>query len=157
MIKALDPVQIDNLISKQVIGRLGCHADGEIYVVPIGYVYDGEYIYGHTYEGRKIQMMRKNPEICFEVDDLADLGNWKSVIAWGHFEEITDHDQRKKALQLILEKIHPLVISETILLSPDWPFVTTELERIKGIVYRIRLDKKTGRYEKKNLPDNFAS
>ena len=41
-------------------------------------------------EGKKIEMMRKNPEVCFQVDAIADLLNWESVICWGKFEEIVD-------------------------------------------------------------------
>lgn len=39
---------------------------------------------------KKIEMMRKNPKVCFEVDDIKNIFSWKSVIAWGTFEEITD-------------------------------------------------------------------
>jgi uncharacterized protein len=32
-------------------------------------------------------MMRRNPEVCFEVDRVEDLVNWDSVIGWGTYEE----------------------------------------------------------------------
>ena len=32
--------------------------------------------------------MRANPFVCFEVEDIDDLANWHSVIAWGVFEEL---------------------------------------------------------------------
>src|SRR5207249_11652316 len=86
----LDSNQIDHLLQTEVVGRLGCHADGKTYIVPITYVYDGGYVYGHTIEGTKTRMMRANPEVCFEVDHIDDLTNWQSVIAWGSFEELYD-------------------------------------------------------------------
>jgi hypothetical protein len=59
MFGILNPVEIEQLLSKQLVGRIGCHADGVTYVVPISYAYDGEYVYARTFEGMKINMMRK--------------------------------------------------------------------------------------------------
>ncbi|MEJ7679120.1 MAG: hypothetical protein WKG06_14955 [Segetibacter sp.] len=35
-------------------------------------------------------MMRKNPELCFEVDIMHDMSDWKSIIARGTFEELKE-------------------------------------------------------------------
>jgi hypothetical protein len=51
MFGVLNDNEIEQLIHEQFIGRIGCHADDITYVVPISYAYDGEYIYGRTYEG----------------------------------------------------------------------------------------------------------
>jgi len=34
--------------------------------------------------------MRKNPEVCFQLDVIENLASWRSVICWGTFEELTD-------------------------------------------------------------------
>ncbi len=94
MLGALDQTQIDNLLKEQVTGRIACHADGITYIVPINYVYNAPYIYCHSSNGKKIEMMRKNPEVCFEVDDIQSIFRWKSVVAWGQFEEVTDLDEK---------------------------------------------------------------
>jgi len=39
-------------------------------------------------EGRKIRMMRENPEVCFEVDEYESGGGWGSVIVQGVYEEL---------------------------------------------------------------------
>ncbi|WP_161486297.1 pyridoxamine 5'-phosphate oxidase family protein [Candidatus Nitrosocosmicus hydrocola] len=82
--------QMEEFLKAGVIGRLGCFNDDKIYVVPITYAYDNGFIYGHTKDGLKIRMMRNNPNICFETDWVKDMSNWKSVIAYGKFEEFTD-------------------------------------------------------------------
>ena len=41
------------LLGERFVGRLGCHADGETYVVPISYALDGEKLVGQTSVGRK--------------------------------------------------------------------------------------------------------
>src|SRR5690348_6972714 len=61
----LSEAQIEEVLRSEVIGRIGCYADGKIYVAPIAYVYDGEAIYAHTGEGLKLRMLRTNPQVCF--------------------------------------------------------------------------------------------
>ena len=87
MIEELDDKQIDAFLRQQVIGRIGMHVDGETYVVPIIYAWDGKHIYVQSVEGRKIEMMRANPEVCFETD-WYERGSWRSVIVDGTYEEL---------------------------------------------------------------------
>lgn len=151
MLGKLNSAEVEDLLSSQVIGRIGCHADGTIFIVPISYVYDGQCIYAHTEEGLKVNLMRKNPSVCFEVDKTHDMANWKTVIAWGKFEEL-EESERQKALQLLVNRILPLVSSETTHLFPDWPFGSEDISGIQGIVFRICLTEKSGRFE-----NNYAS
>jgi nitroimidazol reductase NimA-like FMN-containing flavoprotein (pyridoxamine 5'-phosphate oxidase superfamily) len=83
MLGELDDRQIDHLLRSETVGRIGCHANGQTYIVPLTYVYDGQYLYGHTGAGMKVQMMRANPKVCFEVERMQDMANWQSVIVWG--------------------------------------------------------------------------
>ena len=157
MIGELNSGEIEELISHQFIGRIGCYADEVIYIVPVSYAYDGTYIYGRSFEGMKIEMMRKNPKVCFEADNTLNLANWQSVIAWGEFEEIKDADERAKALQKLQDRVLPVISSETMHITPQWPFSTGDMNSIEGIIYRIRLTKKTGRFEKSADEFFFAS
>jgi nitroimidazol reductase NimA-like FMN-containing flavoprotein (pyridoxamine 5'-phosphate oxidase superfamily) len=143
----LSPAEVEELIHQELIGRLGCHADGRTYVVPMSYAYEDGFIYGHALEGMKVNMMRTNPHVCFEVDDTKNLANWKSVIAWGKFEELTGGPLREAAVRLLENRVLPLRSSETMHLSPQWPFPSDKASDVKGILFRIRLDEKTGRFE----------
>src|SRR5580692_2462231 len=96
MLGELNERQIESLLKDLPIGRIGCHADGITYIVPVNYVYDGIAIYVHSAKGLKIDMMRKNPEVCFQTDAIDSLSNWVSVIAWGKFEEITDMIEKQQ-------------------------------------------------------------
>ena len=155
MFGELSPDEIDLLLSEQVLGRIGCHADGLTYIVPISYAYDGTYIYSRTFEGMKINMMRKNPTVCFQVEDTKNLSNWKSVVAWGTFEELSEDIKRKEAIKVLDSRRLPMLSSETMHLGSRWPFSSDE--NIEGIIFRIELHKKTGRYEKSNEDSFFAS
>ena len=85
----LDREEIDAFLHEQVVGRIGCHADGVTYVVPVIYAYDGNCLYAHTLVGQKVAMMRSNAEVCFEVDEYLD-GSWRSVIVQGRYEELEE-------------------------------------------------------------------
>ena len=147
MIGKLNAAQIEEVLHKQLIGRIGCNADGITYIVPISYAYDGESVYMHTYEGQKMEMMRKNPDVCFQVDTMNDMANWRSVIAWGAFEELKEEEERTKGLNVLLNRSLPLVSSETTHLGSLWPFQSNNVSDIDGIVFRIHLKDKTGRFE----------
>ena len=148
MLGKLNEAQIENLLKQQVIGRLACHADGTTYIVPINYVYDGTYIYSHSAEGKKIDMMRKNPEVCFEVDEIEDVFKWKSAIVWGRFEELTDMDEKQQAMQGIIHRIMPLANNPTD--HPSHGITANESDigtSVELIVYKIAVTKKSGRFE----------
>lgn len=148
MFGSLSHEEIDHVLSRQVVGRIGCHADGITYVVPISFAYDGEFVYCFTQEGLKVSLMRKNPQVCFQTDDLENMANWKSVIVWGTFEELPEGRERKEALNKLLDRALPMISSERVHQSADWPFTNHCTDTVQGIVFRIRLTKKTGRFEK---------
>jgi len=114
MLGTLNAVQIDQVLRSEVVGHLGCCGEDKIYVVPISYVYDGEYLYGHSADGMKLRMMQAHPQVCFQVEHIDNLANWVSVIAWGEYEEIADEDA-KRAMRLFLDRMEPMQASETAL------------------------------------------
>ena len=141
MLGTLTRAQIDAVLQQCTVGRIGVHADGKTYVVPVTYVYDGDSVYGHSVLGQKIRMMRKAPDVCFEVDDIDDMANWKSVIAAGRFEELTG-DLAVAAAKLIAARLGPLTTSETA--GPAGQLRGTKQQ----VSYRIRLGERSGRYER---------
>lgn len=147
MFGRLNNQEIEEVLRQQLVGRIGCHAEDITYVVPISYAYDGEYIYGHSFEGLKIALMRLNQKVCFQTDTMYNMANWKSVIAWGQFEELKDPALREEGLNKLRARVLPMISSETTHLSPHWPFQTEEKNDVKGIVFRIQLSEKTGRFE----------
>ncbi|MEO9144590.1 MAG: pyridoxamine 5'-phosphate oxidase family protein [Ginsengibacter sp.] len=154
MLGIMDNEQIEKVILDNINGRLGCHADGITYVVPVSYAYDGECIYVRTFEGLKMSMMRKNPNVCFQIDKLEDMANWESVICQGTFEELVNEEERNDGLKKLISRILPNISSETVKLSPEWPFPTDDYTHIEGIVFKIYLITKSGRYEKVD-PDSY--
>ena len=99
MIEELTRAEIDQLLRERTVGRIGCHADGVTYVVPVIYAYDGEAVYVASVEGQKIRMMRTNPCVCFEIDEH-EPGAWRSVVAQARYEELAGAEA-ERALALL--------------------------------------------------------
>lgn len=147
MLGELDPSEIDRLLTNELIGRLGCQVNGVMYIVPIAYAFDGRYIYAHSKEGMKIQMMRKNPMVCFEVDRMRNISNWQSVIVWGRYEEMKYAD-RKFGLQKLLPRIKSLAKSETSMPETSGTPHQNQNGPFKSVIFRIKVLEKSGRFEK---------
>jgi uncharacterized protein len=149
MIGKLTDEQIDEVLQQNVLGRIGCNDGNKNYVVPINYVYDGKNIIAHSVLGMKIEIMRKNPSVCFEVDEMQSFTKWKSVIAWGEYQELTDENARYYAMKMFVDKMMHIKISSTA--TP--PEITQQRvhpikpSSIKPIIYRILITEKTGRFE----------
>ena len=146
MLGELTGRQIEDLLHSEVIARIGCLSDRGVYVVPVTYVYDDTYVWGHAMDGAKLAAMRTHPQVCVEVEHVDDLSNWRSVIAWGTFEECHGADW-DAGLALLVERIMPLLTLPAGQSPPD----LSALRR--GSVYRIRLETKTGRFEKVDSAD----
>jgi nitroimidazol reductase NimA-like FMN-containing flavoprotein (pyridoxamine 5'-phosphate oxidase superfamily) len=135
IIRELPAEEIEALLRTAVVGRIACcaHEEGEAgrpYVVPLAYGYDGEAVYAHSGPGRKLRLMRAQPLVSFEVDAAEAADRWRSVIAEGVYEELSDPAVRARALAII----YP-------------PPARVPRLGAETVVFRIRLTAKSGRYE----------
>ena len=148
MLGQLSTEQINNMLSSQVVGRLACTDGMQPYIVPVTFCYDGKYIYGQTNEGTKLELLRKNSIVCFEIDVMTDMRNWQSIVIYGEFEELTNKEA-EKARDILFDRVFPLLTSSTI--HTHQHEVIAELDdsnRLKYIMYRIKIKLITGRFEK---------
>jgi Predicted flavin-nucleotide-binding protein len=152
MLGQLTGEQIEHVLQSQITGRIGCCAGDEMYVVPVTYVYHKGHIYAHSKEGRKIQMMRRNPKVCFQVDCVENMTNWRSVIVWGEYEELKSEKEQRAGIKIIVDRLMPFVTSETVRPSHASSHPPEVIEKgLKAVVYRIKVTTSTGRFEKTNL------
>jgi len=133
--RELDRDEIEEFLCGQRIARLGCHAGGETYVVPVIYAYDGRAVVTVTQEGRKVAMLRENPRVCVEVDeyDKDGRGSWRSVIAYGSAEELAG-EEIEAALALLRERFARTAgrEAEPRPLSPGVVVLRIRLEDVSG-------------------------
>ena len=106
MLGTLNDAQIEKLLTSNFIGRIGCHAFGKTYVLPVSYAYKDDCVYVHAYE-----------------------------------------EERYEALRILTSRQFSGVASKTVQLGNLWPFAPVDISRIDGIVFRILLSEKTGRFE----------
>jgi uncharacterized protein len=134
MITEMGKRESDELLRQQKTGRLGCCLNDGPYVVPINYLYDGRCIYSHSLPGKKINALRHNPRICLQTDEIRDEYNWRSVIAFGKYEEITETKERELILNSLYKHLPQL--------TPVESKITKGIPEI--IVFRIRVEEITG-------------
>lgn len=133
----LTPSDIRAVLENGQTGHLGCWANGEGYIVPVTYALADGWIYGHTRMGKKVEMMRINPEVCLQVEDMRSRTEWKSVIVWGRFQELKD-DRAAEAMRFLILKLGGQASS----LESDFA------DMLEGsILYGIEISKTTGRWE----------
>jgi len=86
---------------------------GNPYLLPFNYGYKNNCIYIHSAStGKKIDVLQKRPEVCFEVEQKAELvkgskacdwsTRYRSVIGYGDIAIITDYNQKKEGLEIIM-------------------------------------------------------
>ena len=148
MIGTLMPEAIDRLLRRQYIGRLGMYGDGQVYIFPVAYGYDGRDLYFHAHAGRhgglKVRLLRAHPVACLEVEDLTAPAQWQTALVHGRCEELTAPAEREAALARI----------DTQAGRPYPP----SLAPYQGgaddlVVFRLRASERTGRFEQQALYD----
>jgi len=131
--------EIDEVLARIGYGHLACARNNRPYVVPIHYVYDKLKIYIYTTDGKKTDIIRDNPQVCLQVEEVVDNGDWRSVIINGEAERVTDRDEREKAVKLIRSANPSLTPAISIRWMDNW--VRENIE----VVFRIRPTTITGR------------
>ena len=142
MIGRLTTEEIEEVLSRNTLGHIGCNNGYDTYVIPVNYAYDGKFILAHSQPGMKIQIMRKNPRVCFEVEEIINFNTWKSVIAFGEYQELISERDRYDAMQFFIDKMLHIKVSKT-----AGHYKTNVEHSDRPIMYRICIDEKSGRFE----------
>lgn len=141
MIEELSRKESQKLLSEQCVARLGCVLEGgDPYIVPVNYLFKDGFIFIHSLPGLKVEALRSNPKACIQVDDTKSLFEWRSAIAFGEFEEITESGEREEFLHEIKARFQELTPVETVVKRGK--NVTAEM-----VVFRIRIRRITGMTE----------
>jgi nitroimidazol reductase NimA-like FMN-containing flavoprotein (pyridoxamine 5'-phosphate oxidase superfamily) len=149
--------EIEALLGSCLVGRLGL-VDGELpYVVPVSYAYREGSIYCHSAQGRKVRALRSHPEVCFEVDEMDHIDRWRSVIAWGRFEQLVGAEA-KRGMAILVDRYRPLAVTTDGRQGAELGMMRTlDIPRLPGaqvgrpstaaVVFRVELHTLTGRSE----------
>jgi len=108
-----DRVAIDDIIRRCPACHLGLSDEGQPYVVPLCFGYDGKVLTFHgASKGFKLDILRKNPKVCIEfslmkgVTEAAQACAWgmeyESVIANGTARFVEDLEEKREALNQLM-------------------------------------------------------
>ncbi|OGP87681.1 MAG: pyridoxamine 5'-phosphate oxidase [Deltaproteobacteria bacterium RBG_19FT_COMBO_43_11] len=107
--------EIEEIMRQAMICRISL-VDGEYpYIVPVNFVVNDKNLYFHSSaEGKKIEILRKNKNVCFEMDIQSEIVKGKSPCAWGmkylsvvgfgRAFFIDNSDEKKRVLNMLVEK-----------------------------------------------------
>lgn len=111
---------IAGLLRESAVGRLGTTgSDGYPMIKPLNFVYLNGHIYFHSArEGEKIEDIRRDSRVCFEVDlPMEYVKNdsspckagyhYRSVIIRGRASIVEEREERLAALKGLMEKYQP--------------------------------------------------
>ena len=131
--------EVHALLKRADYGHLGCARDNRPYIIPIHYAYQDPDIYIFTTEGMKTEFIAANPEVCLQVEEVDSPTNWKSVIATGKAERLTNQEEMEHAMQYITKANPTLTPALSKMWIDSWGRASTVT------LYRIRPDVISGR------------
>ncbi len=138
-----DRCEIEEILSTATVGRLGTCANGIPYITPVNFIYDKEaykIIIHCANEGKKLDNIRINNNICFEVEEVnnvivkqptcASSVAYKSVIMFGTIKTLSDINAKNEALQKLANKYAPQ--------NPKVPFTEAMLNKTNVLEIEIK-------------------
>lgn len=115
-----DKAVILDLLATSHVGRMGTiGADGFPMIKPLNFAYHDNRIYFHTAKaGEKVEDIKRDPRVCFEVDRPISYGKaknqpceakylYQSVIIRGRASFVEDEEERLFALTCLMNKYQP--------------------------------------------------
>ena len=140
----LNESEIKAIIKESKVCRLGMVSGNRPYVVPLCFGYYNNTLYFHSAsKGQKIEVLRHDPNVCFEFDLIAEVKEsedpcswgmiYKSVIGFGKVAFIDGSDEKRKALNIIMAQYS----------AQQFPFSENKVEATA--VFKVEIESMTGK------------
>jgi len=136
--------EIEEIIRKAICCRIGLVDNDGPYIVPVCFGYERSALYFHgALAGRKVELIRKNSKVCFEIDTDVEMVNvetlcdsvvkYRSVIGVGRAYILEDDEEKSHGLNLITKQYT----------KGDFSFPKSELD--KTLVVKVDIKSVTGK------------
>jgi uncharacterized protein len=110
-----DRKTIDEILSTSLICRVAMMDGERPYIIPLNYGYSDNALFIHSSTvGKKIELLKLNNKVCFEIDVEGELIkgdmscdwsiNYRSLIGYGTMDIITDFDEKQAGLDIIMKQ-----------------------------------------------------
>ena len=142
-----DPQELESVLREAAVCRMGLCDEGKPYVVPMNYGYrDGSVFLHSAAEGRKIDILRRNPSVCLEFEKDVELVpaeaacsfsmKYRSVIASGKAVFLEGTEEKSFGLNAIMLQYT----------GREFVFPPQALEKI--VVLRVDLEECSGKHNR---------
>jgi nitroimidazol reductase NimA-like FMN-containing flavoprotein (pyridoxamine 5'-phosphate oxidase superfamily) len=139
-----DRAEIGAIIRGAKVCRLGLCDDGEPYIVPMCFGYDGEYLYFHSaVEGRKLDILRRQPRVCIEIDEMLAMVEADSACRWSMSYRSVMGLGTVEFLENLAAKRAGLAVVMAQYATGEFTFPDQAVDRV--CVFRVRVDELTGK------------
>ncbi|EKF86646.1 pyridoxamine 5'-phosphate oxidase family protein [Methanobacterium formicicum] len=146
-----DPQILHKILNQSEVCRIALCDGEEPYLVPMNFAYSENRLYLHSAtRGRKIDILKENNNICFQMDIKTQMVrsenpcNWGmkylSVIGSGKAHLIDDLQGKKEAMDIIMAKY-----SQESIESDEQLFEYSEQSLNKVLVIRVEVEEITGK------------
>jgi len=141
-----DRGELDRILHSGSVLHLAMAREGEPYLVPLSYGYDGARLYFHcAMEGLKLDFLAANPSVCFTVVEDPRLveherlacsfsAAYASVLGRGRAVELGDDGPRRSALNEIMRHYTG---------RGDWDFGAAVFSRTR--LFAVEIESLTGK------------
>ena len=140
-----DKNEIEMIMSKANVCRIALSDGNMPYIVPVNFGYKDNCLYIHSAtEGKKIEIIKKNYNVCFEMDINHEIVQGKSachtttkyhsVIGYGKAHIINNFDEKNKAVNIIIDHYLPDISHE---------YSEKSLKRI--VIIKVEIELMTGK------------
>jgi len=137
--------QIEEILSKAKFLRLALSDADTPHIIPMAFGSKDNSIYLHSsHKGEKIDILKKNPMVCFEADIDADIittddictynVRYRSVIGYGQAKFLEDYDEKVEGLTVLSEHY-----------GKQGPFEIEEWKVDRLCVIRIEIERMNGK------------
>lgn len=108
-----DQKVLEEILAGAEICRLSM-LDGELpYIIPVNFGFRQGHIYIHSApKGKKIDLLKQNKLVCFEVEDTVEIvkgpeacdwtTRYRSVVGYGSVEILSDDQSKREGLEVIM-------------------------------------------------------
>jgi len=142
-----DRQELESVLREAAVCRMGLCDEGKPYVVPMNYGYrDGSVFLHSATEGRKIEILRRNPNVCLEFEKDVELVpaeaacsfsmKYRSVIASGKAVFLEGTEEKSFGLNVIMVQYT----------GKEFVFPPQALEKI--VVLKVDLEECSGKHNR---------
>lgn len=104
-----NPAEIESILQGACVCRIAMIRNGRPYVVPVNFAVKEKVLYFHSApSGAKVEALRENPQVCFEIDVPGKVVEGSSACLWGMTYQSVIGDGRIFFIEERSEKIAAL-------------------------------------------------